>query len=524
MFRWKEWKEWSRTLTLSMSPLPRIAVLLVYISAIAWVYLYLYPIWHGCGFPLTQAPSLPPSAQLQFPYFQHDPARQAPFRLLVLADPQLEGDTSLPKTDWSWAALTPQELGDTVGRALKYWRKKLDLWGNDRYLGHIYRSLQTFTQPTHVTVLGDLLGSQWISDEEFDRRADRFWKVVFAGSEPVPEHITRQPHKEILGEQPSWRHYPMVVVGNHDVGYAGDMNVERVERFERRFGRVNWDVEFELPAKGGQELESGSMQRPSIRIQILNSMNLDTPAYDDGLQTETYAALNNFIERSRDVYDPDVFTVLLTHVPLYKPEGVCTDVPWFDYYDEDSGGGIREQNLLSDHASKQLLEGIFGMSDTSPGRNGIILTGHDHTGCDVWHYLPVEGPNDNLYRWNATRLLDHLRGNATAGRPGLREVTLRAMMGDYEGNAAFLSAWYDEDEKAWGYAVAKCEAGPQHYWWVVHVIFLVSALVASIAAIEYQFSAIKVRNNDKRRKNEREVRIRAKPATAASGKTNAWKS
>ena len=39
--------------------------------------------------------------------------------------------------------------------------------------------------PTHTVVLGDLLGSQWIGDEEFERRAERFWGTVFGEGERV---------------------------------------------------------------------------------------------------------------------------------------------------------------------------------------------------------------------------------------------------------------------------------------------------------------------------------------------------
>jgi hypothetical protein len=56
--------------------------------------------------------------------------------------------------------------------------------------------------------------------------------------------------------------------------------------------------------------------------------------------------------------------------------------------------------MLSDHASKIVLEGLFGMSANKDaqgkgqGRRGIIINGHDHAGCDVIHYIRQPGVDD----------------------------------------------------------------------------------------------------------------------------------
>jgi len=58
---------------------------------------------------------------------------------------------------------------------------RIDLWGNDRYLRHIHRSClqQILPEATHEVVLGDLFGSQWISDEEFVSRVHRYSDIIF---------------------------------------------------------------------------------------------------------------------------------------------------------------------------------------------------------------------------------------------------------------------------------------------------------------------------------------------------------
>jgi hypothetical protein len=65
---------------------------------------------------------------------------------------------------------------------------------------------------------------------------------------------------------------------------------------------------------------------------------------------------------------------------------------------------------------------------------------------------------------------------------GIREVTLRSMMGDFGGNAGLLSAWFNFDEGEWKYEIQMCRAGVQHVWWAVHVVDLatIGAIVAYI--------------------------------------------
>ena len=147
-------------------------------AIVGTLYLYLYPPLVNCSFPEAKHAE----AGCAIPGQQKDavPAEIAPFRLLALGDPQLEGDTSLPDPN---APLFPslvnlrRKVGDgesgafTLGlgtalkellkhdlpKALQGYKKRLDLWGNDLYLAHIYRSVSWWTQPTHTVVLVDLL-------------------------------------------------------------------------------------------------------------------------------------------------------------------------------------------------------------------------------------------------------------------------------------------------------------------------------------------------------------------------------
>ncbi|KAL4781697.1 hypothetical protein BJX76DRAFT_334678 [Aspergillus varians] len=542
--------------------LSRLLVGLLPLAITATVSLYIYPVVSGCAHPLpldTSNASPRASAFLQTlkQYLRPQSAPQpepAIFRLLVLADPQLEGDSSLPLPEYELGARVRKHWNDTLvsisaapypvhidvwrtvlaalrslvskdlPRTFVAARKRLDLLGNDYYLAHIYRTLHWWTRPTHVTVLGDLIGSQWVTDGEFQRRGDRYWHRVFRGGERVSDEITRTGEKdyavggdqeekmglEELPSSPSWARRIINIVGNHDIGYSGDASERRVERFEKAFGRSNWDIRFQHPKVKVEAKEV----TPTLHLINLNTLTLDGPPFSQDIQGQGYAYINDVISRrSYPVEDRTTFTLLLTHLPLHKPDGVCTDGPYFTYFDADDdtedlrykAGGLREQNHLSEHVSANgILQGIFGMTgeegalNGGRGRNGLILTGHDHTGCDVVHYTHKTSPpatdNDDLqttsngtipnenatdqprWTWNATRYNPQTHQQSSS--PSIREITLRSMMGEYGGNAGLLSLWFDSNAAEWNYAMSLCPAGVQHIWWVVHIVDLITLIVA----------------------------------------------
>lgn len=437
------------------------------------VYLYAYPAFLGCSFPTPNSSNED----------GHPNAAVAPFRLLTLADPQIEGDSSLPDF------IQRESLSGLwhASSYLKALRKRLDLVGNDYYLAHIYRTLHWWTEPTHVTVLGDLLGSQWLSDAEFERRGWRFWSRIFRHGEKVEDEIAAASATEVLGRNTQWERKIINIPGNHDIGYAGDMVAPRIERFERLFGRVNWFIRFQLPGNGSSHTPSEHKDNPpELRIVVLNSLNLDGPVIDSALQQQTYDFVNHAITTSRPVEDKSASTLLLTHLPLHKDAGLCVDGPFIAYNDPEYGGGVKEQNHLGYQTGKGILEGIFGMSGNPDapgggmGRPGIILTGHDHEGCDVHHFLPQASAEEGYDKrgWRARLWSDGERAANTSSLPGIREITVRSMMGDYGGNAGLLSAWYDSVHGGWHFEYSACQLGVQHIWWAVHVADLLTLFLA----------------------------------------------
>ena len=526
------------------------------LAALSSIYIFLYPFWKRCAFPEVDGSS--PS---------YLGTKEAPFRLLTLADPQIEGDTRLrrillqmPKeselgVSGKWRDLASAFWqGDTLAirahlkfnwdyvvTSLQYGQKWVDIWGNDLYLAHVFRTMYWYIKPSHTVVLGDLLSSHWIQSEEFHRRAGRFWNLIFRGMEKVTEEDVAR-NEEVVGKSVwgvkdtgvNWAKKVMNIVGNHDIGYAGDINRERVDRFEDRFGKLNYiwtfkppppPANFTFPTKtkwatqlptftsstqdGPKEQqesdEGGDMELldsvpPSLRIIILNDLTLDIPLWDPTMAEATYDIINSL--KSNPLLSLHQASLLLTHIPFHKPTGVCTDGPLFDYYEPRYGAGVKKQNHLSDTSSQLLLGRIFGLPTGDPDMTrrrkprGLILTGHDHPGCDVWHYFAETHPGaeKNDGRWNATKYRDkpHMeqaRSQAVGDQvqdytsEGVREITVRSMMGEFEGNAGLMSAWFDWEKGRWEFRYDSCALGVQHIWWGTHVVLVVAAVMTKVLGL-----------------------------------------
>lgn len=317
------------------------------------------------------------------------------------------------------------------------WRTRLDIFGNDHFLGHIYRVMAKRTKPNHVTVLGDLLSSQWIKDDEFERRADRYKNRIF------DERLVSQNPDYVM-----WYN----ISGNHDIGYGGEMTRERIDRFEKRFGRVNYYV----PRKG-------------YRVVVLNNLALDGPVYEQQFQNDCW----NFVEMVKQAreQDPDVSTILMTHVPLFKPAGICTDGPMFKYYDNEYKW-LKSQNHLSEEATNRLLDGIFGREDP----RGVILAGHDHEGCVSSYTFDTDNGN-----WSVSG------GHVTENTGHVSEYTVRSMMGEFGGNTGLLTGGWNSTKGKYDFEYSLCPFVVQHLWWATKVVTIIATVVALPVAVAVNF-------------------------------------
>ncbi|KAJ1928619.1 hypothetical protein IWQ60_001873 [Tieghemiomyces parasiticus] len=221
---------------------------------------------------------------------------------------------------------------------------KLDLKINDSQFRHIVKSVVRETRPSHIAVLGDVFSNQWISNAEFAERLARFkWATGQDEDGFLPKDI------------PVFN-----LSGNHDIGYGRDTTRQMLDRWQAAFGAVN--DRFTLTTD----------QHPH-EVMLLNTQNLDT-TNDETIRDETWHFLRKAVADrwATDFAHP---LVLLMHIPLYKPEGVCVDPPVFN---RDHNGVVIDQTVLSPWASQYILHCL---------RPTVILTGHDHEGCKVIHHV-----------------------------------------------------------------------------------------------------------------------------------------
>ncbi|ODQ63672.1 hypothetical protein NADFUDRAFT_71882 [Nadsonia fulvescens var. elongata DSM 6958] len=306
-------------------------------------------------------------------------------------------------------------------------RTRLDILGNDYYLGHIYSVLTRILGPSHVAVLGDLLSSQWIDNDEFEIRTLRYKTRIFPKNSGTDSSLVF-----------------INVTGNHDIGYSGEMSLNRVSRYKAHYGAVNYVIEV----------------NPSLRMVILNDLALDGPFFDTQFHEETMAFLNDIAQSKFDGT-----TILLTHVPLEKPKGVCEDGAFFSFWNSELGGGLKSQNFLTYDSSQKVLNTLF-----KGGKGGIILNGHDHEGCYSTHIF-----NEELGKW--------VPGMQDLNeKDQIKEFTVRSMMGEFGGNAGLLSAHWNKLTESYDFDFRLCRFALQHFWWIAYILLIVSGGLLALAA------------------------------------------
>lgn len=376
--------------------------------------------------------------------------RENQVRLLALGDPQIIG----------------------IHPDMSYYTS-LDTYGNDYFLGHLYQVMMKRLHPTHVAVLGDLVSSQWIPDSEFYNRTKRYATRIFRRDltpienslnrshdswnryvSPVDEWMANffkiwkndsKPFEFGYSDLYSWDHKRedflfLNLTGNHDIGYAGDVDYDLLARYNDLFGKDNFWIEYN---KGTPK---------AWRIVVLNSLLLDGPSLHNTLKNSTWEFLYQLFERRFDGS-----TVLLTHVPFYKRSGLCVDGPNFEYYDDDSEC-LSQQNHLSKETTDRVLNLVFD-NDKKPG---IILNGHDHQGCETYY---------NLESMSGTWTAESTPDNSVYH---IKEATVKSMMGQFGGNAGLVTGDFNEKEQKWNWEYTLCPHTREHPWWIAKVSTLIA--------------------------------------------------
>jgi len=257
-------------------------------------------------------------------------------RFVLLGDPQMEGAARIERQGFYGL---------------------MNVWLNDVYFRHIMNNIMNFVHPTHIFVMGDIFSFQSLPDTEFNKRVSRFnW--IFSHPNIRPGGV------QLIN-----------ITGNHDIGYANEVDPWRVDRFERVFGPTNTKYYI-----------------ADHLVAVVNSQNIDN-AQHKGLAQKTWNHLKSIAKESQTSGVP---VILFLHIPLWKPPGSCTEDSFIKY---NRDGYVEEQGTLSDSASKYILEVV---------KPKFIINGHDHYGCSYKH---------NEYT---------------------TEFTIRSMMGDFGGHTSVL--------------------------------------------------------------------------------------
>ncbi|ODV62923.1 Ted1p [Ascoidea rubescens DSM 1968] len=424
------------------------------------------------GFFQRQVSDIPYFGDLFYQYYLKDEEQAAnklkpvrDIRLLAFGDPQINGNW--PDTPY---------------------QKRLDNYGNDYYLGHIASVMRKRLQPTHISVMGDLFSSQWILDSEYFNRTRRFLTRLFPQPERHTEYvldfINNHDHCDWMDYYEKTLNIPfdtleydyedvydwtnssltepgedalfINITGNHDVGYSGDITWQHMARYKKLFGKDNYWIEYNKNTSH------------AWRLVVLNTMALEGPPLVDRFLEETW----DFVKRL-DEREFNGSTVLITHIPFYKREGLCIDGPYTEYYDETSSerepyklGFLRAQNFISNESTQIIFNTIF-----KNGKPGMILTGHDHEGCENYFSKDID-----TGVWIASK-------NITNPSRYIKEVTVRSMMGEYYGNTGLMTGIFNTEKQLWDFHYSVCPFQIQHVWWATKIVSIIAIFMKSLTYI-----------------------------------------
>ncbi|XP_020100776.1 uncharacterized protein C630.12 [Ananas comosus] len=250
-------------------------------------------------------------------------------KVAVVADPQLMDSTSL--------GLAPDSFALEVAQ-----------FYTDLYMRRAFHTSILPFKPDVVLFLGDYFdGGPYMSDDEWQESLSRF------------KHIFGVNEKRRDSDTPYY-----YLCGNHDIGYAAfhSQHPEVISRYENEFGSRNYHFSI-----------------GKVNFIVVDGQTLDGPK--QGNQTSLSW---NFIKNiSNDIKSNP--TVLLTHIPLYRPDNthcgpyrsspVINQRISYAAFDQ----GITYQNYLDKETSNLLLSSIKPI---------LVLSGHDHDQCTVFHSTP----------------------------------------------------------------------------------------------------------------------------------------
>ena len=150
----------------------------------------------------------------------------------------------------------------------------------------------------------------------------------------------------------------MSIPGNHDIGFAEGVKPEVVSRFKKAFGDPN-----KIHTVGKYDI-----------------VLLDTVSLENNNNKAVYEPPKNFLNKLASENNPNP-RILLTHVPLYRPENTRCGPLRESSRDILLQKGYQYQNALTPDLSNEILRKV---------RPKLVLSGDDHDYCRVTHTFGKE--------------------------------------------------------------------------------------------------------------------------------------
>lgn len=332
--------------------------------------------------------------------------------MVLIADPQLVDPHTYPGRPWPLSTLT--------------------VWYTDLYLRRSYRLLQEHLRPDSVFFLGDLFdgGREWGTktsaspEKRYKRYGHKFWlkeygrfaRLFFRGWRPNSAGSASEPRGHKLVS---------TLPGNHDLGFANGISAPVKERFETYFGPLNRiDVvgnhtfvsvdtvslsamDQVDPATGSSGLGDGTatatarsgLWKPveefltrakEAKAQAVQHEHMSITGATEALYTQKKlsalaANVTSLSEAPTIDHTPSAAipahypTVLLTHVPLYRPPDTDCGPLRERGHALSITAGYQYQNVLTPLVSKAIVSSLDAEEIAQ------IYSGDDHDYCEVDH-------------------------------------------------------------------------------------------------------------------------------------------
>ncbi|KAL7645014.1 UNVERIFIED_CONTAM: hypothetical protein RMT77_003384 [Armadillidium vulgare] len=255
-------------------------------------------------------------------------------------------------TENNYEVLKVMVLADThlLGSRNGHWFDKL------RREWQMHRSFQTsimLHNPDLVIFLGDLFDEgKWCPPEEFEYYVKRFHYLFY-----IPKST------ELL-----------IAAGNHDMGFHYSLNSYLASRFEEAFKAPSVQIRS---IRGVLFVAINSMAMHGDDCFLCKPARLQIEEISRNLRCLGNSSLSKCKELSPTV-DLNEFTrpILVQHYPLYREsDAVCSEIDSAPH--EEKKRKFREKwECLSRDNSEMLLREL---------EPRLILSGHTHHGCQVYH-------------------------------------------------------------------------------------------------------------------------------------------